>query len=327
MRILFAGTPETAVPALQLLHDEGFDIAGVLTRAPAPQGRKRVLTPSPVHRAATELGIPVLTPRTLKDGAIQEQIAELAPEAVAVVAYGLIIPPALLNVPRHGWINLHFSLLPRWRGAAPVNYAIAAGDTTTGTSVFQIEQGLDTGPVFASEATKIGAEETAGELLARLAQSGARQLSDTLRAIAAGSAHAQPQSGEVTLAPQFDSSWARVNWEWPAQRIADRVRAANPAPGAWTTLNGQRFKIESVRAIAPETSETPGTPEAPATRITLAPGEIGPGGVVGCGEGTIQLQRVAPPGKAHMDASAWLNGARLAAHTRFDAEVKEGQHE
>ncbi|MDE1653880.1 methionyl-tRNA formyltransferase [Actinotignum schaalii] len=318
MRILFAGTPETAVPALQLLHHEGFDIAGVLTRAPAPQGRKRILTPSPVHRVATELDIPVLTPRTLKDGAIQEQIAALSPEAVAVVAYGLIIPPALLSVPRHGWINLHFSLLPRWRGAAPVNYAIAAGDTTTGTSVFQIEQGLDTGPVFASEATQIGVEETAGELLARLAQSGARQLSDTLHAIAAGTAHPQPQSGEVTLAPQFDSSWARVNWEWPAQRVADRVRAANPAPGAWTTLNGQRFKIESVGVSALE------TPEGTAKHVSLAPGEISPGGMVGCGEGTIQLRRVAPPGKAHMDASAWLNGARLAAHTRFDSEVKEG---
>ncbi|MDY5147390.1 methionyl-tRNA formyltransferase [Actinotignum sanguinis] len=318
MRILFAGTPETAVPSLKLLHDEGFDIAGVLTRAPAAQGRKRVLTPSPVHRVATELDLPVLTPRTLKDSTAQDQIAQLAPEAVAVVAYGLIIPPALLTVPRYGWLNLHFSLLPRWRGAAPVNYAIAAGDTTTGTSVFQIEQGLDTGPVFASEATRIGAEETAGELLARLAQSGARQLSDTLHAIAAGNAHAQPQTGEVTLAPQFDSSWARVNWEWPAQRIADRVRAANPAPGAWTTLNGQRFKIESVHVVVPE---------APTAPLNLAPGEIGPGGVIGCGEGTVQLRRVAPPGKAHMDASAWLNGARLAEHTRFDAEVKEGHHE
>lgn len=330
MRILFAGTPQTAVPSLHRLIEDGFEIAAVLTRAPAPVGRKRVLTPSAVHDAAAELGIPVLTPKSLRTPEIQTQISELAPQAVAVVAYGLIIPESLLEVPTHGWVNLHFSLLPRWRGAAPVNYAIAAGDTKTGLSIFQIEKGLDTGPIFAQEETPIGAQETAGELLARLAHSGATLLSRTLQDILAGTAHATPQTGTPTLAPQFRSAWAQINWETSAAEIAARIRAATPAPGAWTLLEGQRVKIAPVEVASSlsESSASAGSTQTPATGSesqtpALAPGEIGEDGYVGTATEPVRLTRLAPAGKSHMDARDWLRGARLAPGTRFTSPTTD----
>lgn len=330
MRILFAGTPATAVPSLERLIDDGFEVAAVLTRAPAPVGRKRILTPSLVHQRAEELGIPVLTPRSLKDPEIGEAIAGLEPEAVAVVAYGLIIPKALLTVPRFGWINLHFSLLPKWRGAAPVNYALAAGDETTGISVFQIEEGLDTGPVLAREETPIGARETAGELLERLAADGAATLSATLRGLADGSAQAVAQQGEASYAPQFSSAWARVNWAEPATAIDAKIRAATPVPGAWTTLGGHRVKLAPVEIDA--SAQHDSLPEQDseleqdlalkqhlAPGQNLAPGEISSEGWVGTGSTPVRLTRVAPAGKQHMDAGSWLRGARLEAGTTFDA--------
>ncbi len=283
-------------------------MAAVLTRAPAPVGRKRVLTASPVQQAAEELGIPVLTPRSLrKDPKIAAQIRDLAPEAIAVVAYGLIIPAALLDVPTHGWINLHFSLLPRWRGAAPVNYALAAGDHETGAATFRIEAGLDTGPVFEQIREPISDTDTAGDLLERLAKRGAPMLSHTLTALSAGTATPTPQQGTITTAPQFDSSWARIDWTRPAPEVSARIRAVSPVPGAWTLLHGQRFKVGPITVV-----EQSGR--------TLVPGEISDDGTVGTGTLPVKLGRVAPAGKQHMDAADWLRGAHLQSATRFEEE-------
>ncbi|MCF2706435.1 methionyl-tRNA formyltransferase [Arcanobacterium haemolyticum] len=303
MRILFAGTPEVALPSLKRLLADGHDVAAVLTRAPAPVGRKRILTPSAVGEYAESVGIPVLTPSTLKDEQINQQIRELAPQAVAVVAYGLLIPESLLTVPTHGWINLHFSLLPSWRGAAPVQYAIAGGDDITGASTFRIEKGLDTGPVLGQLTEEIHENDTAGDLLERLSLSGADLLSRTLELLASGRAQAIPQRGDVSLAPTITTADAQVNWENPAVAIDRQIRAHTPAPGAWTTLNGARAKLGPVR-LRPDVTD-------------LAPGEIR-GTVVGTGSHGVELGRISPPGKKEMDAAAWSRGARLPEGTRFE---------
>ncbi|MFT0847128.1 methionyl-tRNA formyltransferase [Actinomycetaceae bacterium L2_0104] len=308
MRILFAGTPETAVPSLRRLIADGHEVAAVLTRAPARAGRKHRLVQSAVHTAADELGIPVLTPATLRDEGIQHQIEELAPEAVAVVAYGLLVPQALLGVPAHGWINLHFSVLPSWRGAAPVQYAIWHGDDVTGASTFRLEKGLDTGPVLGVVTEPILPRDTSGELLDRLAASGSELLSRTFELLEDGSAVAQPQQGEPTFAPTIKTSETRVDWTRPAVAVDRQIRAHTPAPGAWTVLNGSRVKLGPV---------TPAPDQA-----ALAPGEI-KDGLVGTGSHPIRLGWVAPAGKKAMDAQDWLRGARLADGTRFDAEGEE----
>ena len=296
MRIIFAGTPAPAVPSLMTLAEQ-HEIAAVLTRAPAPVGRKRILTPSPVEAAARELGIDVLTPTSLKGDEIQQTIADLAPDAVAVVAYGLIIPEALLTVPTHGWINLHFSRLPQWRGAAPVQYAIAAGQTTTGIATFQIEKGLDTGPVFDMDEVEIGHRETAGELLERLSHSGAELLGRTLSDIAAGSARPRPQVGEPTHAPQLTAADGELDLTRPAAELDAHIRGFTPAPGTWTLWDGGRVKIGPA---------VPVPADIPAGHI-----ETGPDGVLlGTGEGALLLDRIAPPGKPWMAASDWARGVR-----------------
>ena len=303
MRILFSGTPDTAIPSLHHLIADGHEVAAVLTRAPARAGRRHKLVPSAVHEAAEELGLPVLTPATLRDEDIQEQIKELAPDAVAVVAYGLLVPPSLLDVPTHGWINLHFSVLPAWRGAAPVQYAIWQGDDVTGASTFRLEKGLDTGPVFDVMTEPIHPTDTSGDLLARLAISGAELLSHTFAALENGSAASHPQEGEPSLAPTITTREAQVDWRSPALLVDRQIRAHTPAPGAWTTLGGNRVKLGPV-TLAPD-----GEP--------LAPGEIR-NGFVGTGTHPIRLGWVAPAGKKAMDARDWLRGARLPEGTHFD---------
>ena len=227
MRILFAGTPATAVPSLRRLLADGHELAGALTRPPARAGRKHVLRPSAIHAEAEALGIPVATPTTLKDPDVQNRIAEWQPEAVAVVAYGLIVPAPLLDVPEHGWVNLHFSLLPAWRGAAPVQHAIAAGDPVTGACTFRLEKGLDTGPVFSSVAEPIGPSDTAGDLLGRLAEAGADLLAATFRDLQDGRAQTAPQEGTATYAPTISTSDARIDWRDAAERIHRHSPAQN----------------------------------------------------------------------------------------------------
>lgn len=307
VRIIFAGTPEVALPSLKALEEAGHDILAVLTRAPARVGRKRELTPSPVHTYAEECGYTVLTPDTLRSDEAYQQIASLAPEAIAVVAYGLIIPADLLEVPTHGWINLHFSALPRWRGAAPAQYSIAAGDAECAASVFRIEEGLDTGPIYAGKSWQMPEGVTAGELLARLAESGAELLASVFADIEAGTATLTPQAGEATYARVIKSRDARIHWREPAEVIERKIRAFTPAPGAWTMMKKTRIKIGPVSI---EESRM------------LPPGRI-EGDLVGTGTCCIRLGDVAPAGKSHMPAQQWLRGARLPENASFELDIQE----
>ncbi|QRV02949.1 methionyl-tRNA formyltransferase [Arcanobacterium phocisimile] len=304
MRIIFAGTPATAVPSLHRLMKD-HEVVAVLTRAPAPVGRKKVLTASPVHKTAEELGLPVLTPRSLRDPEIEEQLTQLAPEAIAVVAYGLLIPKNLLELPKHGWINLHYSLLPRWRGAAPVQYAVAAGDEMTGTSVFQIEAGLDTGPVFDVEEVPV-AGKTAGELLEQLSDSGAQQLARVFNALETGTAQAQPQEGDVTLAPQLTTRDSYIDFSWNGAMIDSRIRGYTPEPGPWALFNGQRIKLGPVKV-----SDVTGIPAG-----TIVAGKKV---LVGTATTAVELSTVTPAGKKTMEAAAWARGL-AADNMSFDLE-------
>ena len=296
MRVLFAGTPAVAVPSLDALVQAGFDVVAVLTRPDAPVGRKRVLTPSPVAARAAELGIEVIHAARV-DAEATARIAAVNPDIAAIVAYGGLVPPAALAIPRHGWINLHFSLLPAWRGAAPVQRAVMAGDDVTGAVTFLLEEGLDTGPVFGTLTESVGPEDTAGELLERLSHSGAVLLAQTLSAIESGKASAQPQAGEVSLAPKLALDDGRLNWNHPALAIGRQARGVTPEPGAWTLLDGQRVKLEPVR-LRPDVT-------------ALAPGALslhGKSVLVGTGSHAVELTRIQPAGKKMMAAADWARG-------------------
>ena len=296
MRVLFAGTPAVAVPSLDALVQAGFDVVAVLTRPDAPVGRKRVLTPSPVAARAAELGIDVIHAARV-DAAVTEQIAAAAPDVAAIVAYGGLIPRAALDIPRHGWINLHFSLLPAWRGAAPVQRAVMAGDDITGAVTFLLEEGLDTGPIFGTLTESVRPDDTAGLLLGRLAHSGAVLLAQTLSAVAAGRAAPQPQHGDVSLAPKLTLDDGRIDWKQPALAIGRRARGVTPEPGAWTTLDGQRVKLEPV-LLRQDVGD-------------LAPGAVvqsGSGILVGTGSHAVELTRIQPSGKKMMAAADWARG-------------------
>ncbi|MDQ0769602.1 methionyl-tRNA formyltransferase [Pseudarthrobacter defluvii] len=296
MRVLFAGTPAVAVPSLDALVKAGFDVVAVLTRPDAPVGRKRVLTPSPVAQRAVELGIEVIYAARLDAEAITK-ISAVQPDVAAIVAYGGLVPPAALRIPRHGWVNLHFSLLPAWRGAAPVQRSVMAGDDVTGAVTFQLEEGLDTGPVFGTLTEAVRPQDTAGDLLERLSHSGAVLLAQTLSAIDAGQASAQPQAGDVSLAPKLTLEDGHINWSHPALAINRQARGVTPEPGAWTLLDGQRVKLEPVRLR----SDIAG----------LAPGSVALQGktvVVGTGSHAVELTRVQPAGKKMMAAADWARG-------------------
>ncbi|MFF2840480.1 methionyl-tRNA formyltransferase [Paenarthrobacter sp. NPDC057981] len=302
MRVLFAGTPAVAVPSLDALVKAGFDVVAVLTRPDAPLGRKRVMTPSPVAARAEELGIEIIRAAKV-DANTTARIAEYAPDVAAIVAYGGIVPRAALDVPKHGWVNLHFSLLPAWRGAAPVQRSLMAGDDITGAVTFQLEEGLDTGPVFGTLTEAVGPDDTAGDLLERLSFSGAVLLSQTLSAIDAGQVSPQPQTGEVSLAPKLSLDDGRLDWQKPALALSRQARGVTPEPGAWTTLDGQRVKLESV-GLRPEVKD-------------LAPGAIRVDGkvvLVGTGSHAIELGRIQPAGKKMMSSADWARG--LAAPER-----------
>jgi methionyl-tRNA formyltransferase len=297
MRILFAGTPEVAVPSLNRLIEAGQEVVGVLTRPDAAVGRKRVLTPSPVAARAQALGLPVLKARRVTDEATA-QIAAWKPEAAAIVAYGGIIPAAALAVPPHGWVNLHFSLLPAWRGAAPLQYSVIHGDDVVGATTFRLEEGLDTGPVYGTLALTPRADATSGELLAELADSGAELLAQTISGLAEGRVEPRPQEGEPTYAPKLTLEDGRLYWALPAIALDRRARGVTPEPGAWTILDGQRFKLE---------------PPRPRPDVEgVAPGHLAWAGkalVIGTGTHALELTRVQPAGKKMMPAADWARGA------------------
>lgn len=301
MRLVFAGTPEPAVPSLRRLAS-AHEVLTVISRQDAPLGRKRVLTPSPVAAAADELGLPVIRADRL-DAAVTADIAALEPDLGVIVAYGGLVREPLLSTPKHGWINLHFSLLPRWRGAAPVQHALIAGDARTGASVFQLVPELDAGDVYGELAIDVPADATSGSLLSTLAEDGAALLSDVVDAIAAGSAVARPQQGETTYAAKLGDDDGRVRWDEPSLAVLGRIRGVTPEPGAHTTIGGARLKV---LAVAP----------APADAPLLAPGALALHGgkvVAGTASTPIVLETVQPAGKAAMRAADWWRGLRDAA--------------
>jgi len=291
---------------LDALVKAGFDVVAVLTRPDAPLGRKRVLTPSPVAARAEELGIEIIRAAKV-DADTTARIAEIAPDVAAIVAYGAIVPRAALGVPRLGWVNLHFSLLPAWRGAAPVQRSIIAGDDVTGAATFQLEEGLDTGPVFGTLTETVRPDDTAGDLLERLSRSGAVLLSQTLSAIDAGQAAPQPQTGEVSLAPKLSLEDGRLDWQQPALALNRRARGVTPEPGAWTTLEGQWIKLEPV-ALRPDVKD-------------IAPGAIrvdGKSVLVGTGSHAVELGRIQPAGKKMMSSADWVRGLAAPEKVVFE---------
>jgi methionyl-tRNA formyltransferase len=299
MRLVFAGTPDPAVPSLRRLAASDHEIAAVITRRDAPLGRKRVLTPSPVAAAAAGLGIQTIRADRL-DADTTARIAQLEPDLGVIVAYGGLVREPLLSTPRHGWINLHFSLLPRWRGAAPVQHALIARDEQTGASVFQLVAELDAGDVYAEAAHRPAPDATAGDVLATLADEGAALLHRVVDEIAAGTAVARPQRGQPTYAPKLGDDDGRIRWEEPSDAVLDRFRGVTPEPGAHTTVDGARLKLLDVRAAAAD---------APALR----PGEIALHArrvLVGTATAPVALERVQPAGKGAMAAADWWRGLR-----------------
>ncbi|MCU1675695.1 MAG: fmt [Frankiales bacterium] len=308
MRLLFAGTPEVALPALDALLASRHEVLGVITRPDAPAGRGRTLTPSPVKQRALECGLEILTPAKPGEPAFLARLAEIAPDCIPIVAYGALVPPSALTVPVHGWVNLHFSLLPAWRGAAPVQRAILAGDDITGASAFQLEAGLDTGPVFGVITEAVRPTDTSGDLLDRLARGGAGLLVATMDGIEAGTLVAVPQAADgVSHAAKLNPEDVRVDWAAPALHIDRLIRAGIPAPGPWTTHRDKRVKLGPVSLV----------PDAE----PLGPGQLRLAGkadvFVGTGSGTVRLGDVRPEGKPVMAADAWARGVRLGEDDRL----------
>ncbi|MFC7402489.1 methionyl-tRNA formyltransferase [Citricoccus sp. GCM10030269] len=322
-RILFAGTPQTAVPALNALVEAGFTIAAVLTRPDAPVGRKRVLTPSPVAARAAELELPIIHSSRLTGDAGRatlDRIAALDLDAAAVVAYGALVPAAGLALPRQGWINLHFSLLPAYRGAAPVQHAVIHRERVTGASVFQLEEGLDTGPVYSQLTREVGPEESAGDVLEDLSHSGARLLASTLSSILDGTAEPVPQSGEPSFAPKLDHRDGYIDPNQSAAAVAARINGTTPEPGAWTLLDAEPPVRVKVVGAVPED-----LPERDASELPVAGSAVG--AVVRarstvhvrCADGWVRLERVQPAGKKLMSAADWARG--LPEGSRFQSET------
>jgi methionyl-tRNA formyltransferase len=301
MRLVFAGTPAAAVPSLDALLSSRHEVAAVITRPDAPAGRGRRVAPSPVAQRAESAGLEVLRPAKPGDADFLSRLRQIAPDCCPVVAYGALIPQRTLDVPRHGWVNLHFSLLPAWRGAAPVQHAILRGDDVTGATTFRLVAELDAGPVFGVLTEQIKPSDTAGDLLARLAGSGAGLLVATMDGIESGelTARPQPQDG-VTLAPKVTAEDARVRWSEPAAAVSRRVRACTPAPGAWTELNGSRLKVWPFAGIATDD-------HFPAGRLCARGSQV----LVGTATQPVQLGDVQPNGKRRMPAADWVRGLRL----------------
>jgi methionyl-tRNA formyltransferase len=307
MRVVFAGTPEVALPALDAIAASSHDLAGVVTRPDAPAGRGRRLTASPVAQRAEELGVPVLKPGRPREPEFLDRLRSLAPECCPVVAYGALLPQSALDIPDHGWVNLHFSVLPAWRGAAPVQHAIRAGDEVSGATTFRIVKELDAGPTYAVMTETIRPDDTAGDLLARLADGGAGLLVATLDGIAEGSLEAREQPADgVSFAPKIQVDDARIDWTQPAAAVDRQVRACTPFPGAWTTYDDERVKIGPVTPV--EAGLTPGTLEVTKSAV-----------LVGTATGAVRLGEVKAFGRRQMAAVDWARGVRLETGARFGA--------
>ena len=295
LRIVFAGSPAAAVPSLKALIASAHDVVAVVTREASPQGRKRVLTPTPVAEVAAEAGVRVITANRLAP--VADDLIALNADLGVIVAYGGLIREPLLSAPRLGWINLHFSLLPRWRGAAPVQRAIMAGDQQTGVAVFQLVPELDAGDVFAVQEHPIGRNETAVHLLESLAAAGAELLSGVVDALSAGTARSQPQVGEPTTAPKLTLEDGRIDWSSDAAMVDSRIRGVTPEPGAFTELGGERLKVHEAAIAHGEPRLAPGTLESRGGRI-----------LIGTASDPLELLRVQPSGKTAMDAASWWRG-------------------
>jgi len=306
MRILFAGTPEVAVTSLNYLHEAGFEIAAVLTRPDAPLGRKRVLTPSPVAARAEVLGLPLIKASKIT-AEVTAQLAELDLDAAAIVAYGGLVPADALQVPKHGWINLHFSLLPQWRGAAPVQQSIIHGDDVTGAVTFQLEEGLDTGPVFGQVTETVGELDTAGVMLEKLSNSGSMLLVQTLQALDAGKAVGVPQSGSHTYAPKITDVDAELDFTRTATEIRRRAHGTTPFPGAWTKVEDKRYKFGPLIERRDVSDLDPG-------EVRIEPGKQ-PVVLIGTATWALQPTMIQPPGKKMMNTSDWARGV-LAQGTK-----------
>jgi methionyl-tRNA formyltransferase len=302
MRLVFAGTPEVALPALEALIESRHEVVAVVTRPDAPAGRGRKLVASPVAQLAEQAGIEALKPVRPREPEFLARLAEISPDCCPVVAYGALLPKAALEVPRIGWVNLHFSLLPAWRGAAPVQHAVLAGDEVTGASAFLLEEGLDSGPVYGTVTEQVRFDDTSGRLLERLSRSGARLLVATMDGIENGQLEPRPQPADgVSLAPKISVEDARVEWTAPALRVDRLVRGCTPAPGAWTLFRGERLKLGPVRLAVGRSELGPG-------EILVAKNTVR----VGTGSHEVELGEVQPQGKKLMPAADWARGSRLA---------------
>lgn len=302
MKILFMGTPDIAADSLAALIAAGHEICAVFTRRDKPVGRKQILTAPPVKQLAEQHGIPVYQPRTLRDGSSDDVIRELAPDIIVVVAYGCIIPPQLLHVARYGCINLHVSLLPKYRGSAPIQWAVLNGDRCTGVSIMQLDEGLDTGDVLMVEPVDIDPEETSGQLFDRVSAVGAKTLVQALEKLQAGQLKPEPQQHEMaTMAPPLTKDMARFDFTQSATHIHNWVRGMNPWPVAWFEQEGKRIKVLECRMAKAGDSAAPGTV------LALKPLTIA------CGEGAVELLTVTPEGGKPMAGTAWAAGRRLKA--------------
>ncbi len=313
MRLVFFGTPEFAVPSLEALVRAGHDVAAVITQPDRPAGRKQVPAPPPVKQKALELGLEVRQPERIRDPEFIAWLRALEPDAGVVVGYGKIIPPAIFQIPRHGIVNVHASLLPRYRGAAPIEWAIANGEMRTGVTTIRIDEGLDTGDILLQRETGIGEEETAIELRARLAAMGAELLVETLAGLQTGAIQPRPQDhAQATLAPMLRKEDGRIDWNRTAEEIARRVRAFVPWPGAYTWLRGKLLHLWRARAVEAPPAGPPGTLRAEGERLLAS-----------CGAGTaLEILELQLEGRRRMPAAEFLRGFRLKQNERFGEQTQ-----
>lgn len=306
MRVVFAGTPEVAVPSLDAIAASRHELVGVVTRPDAAQGRSKRLVPSPVAQRAEELGVPVLKPEHPREPDFQDALKALEPDCCPVVAYGAMLPQSALDIPPHGWVNLHFSLLPAYRGAAPVQRAVWAGEEISGATTFRIVKAMDAGPVFGTMTQALAPDETSGSLFEKLTVGGAQLLVSTLDGIEDGSLEAREQPADgVSYADKITVEDARIDWSHNAVAIDRQIRACTPAPGAWTLLDGERFKVGPVTVT--DESVTPG-------ELVVRKNEV----LVGAGTTSVRLGRVKAFGKKEMPAADWARGVRLESGVRFE---------
>ncbi|WP_214629201.1 methionyl-tRNA formyltransferase [Paenibacillus agaridevorans] len=316
MRIVFMGTPDFAVPSLRLLVDGGYDIAAVVTQPDRPKGRKKTLTPPPVKEAALELGLPVLQPERMRSPEAVEVIRELAPELIVTAAYGQILPKGVLDIPRLGCINVHGSLLPKYRGGAPIQRSIINGESSTGVTIMYMAEGLDTGDMISVVELPITDEDTSGTMFEKLSLAGAELLGETLPSIIDGTAKAVPQNdAEATYAPNLTREDERMNWSRSARELFNQVRGLSPMAGAFTFLGGEVFKVRACEVASGKHAGS-GVSAQPGTVVEAGPNGI----VVATGEGKLLLTEIQPAGKRAMNAAEWLKGARLEPGTVFGDE-------